>query len=146
MFLTRTRGACPHSCPISRLVQENSPWFAQTPTFADRCWKTLTVEALGWSEFGLCLLTMMATCFWIGKTNKSFVSDWHRLLYPFRLNGLALELFRGLEVRRIIWRCGGRSSSLRRRPLSQNLTRSDVCRTGLYLLCMCGLFIQNESV
>jgi len=30
-----------------------------------RCRQSLTVEALGWTEFGFCLLTMVATCLWV---------------------------------------------------------------------------------
>ena len=30
-----------------------------------RCRQSLTVEALGWTEFGLCVLTMVATCLWV---------------------------------------------------------------------------------
>lgn len=31
----------------------------------DSCRQSLTVEALGWTEFGLCVLTMLATCAWV---------------------------------------------------------------------------------
>ncbi|KZP31262.1 hypothetical protein FIBSPDRAFT_1037713 [Athelia psychrophila] len=36
-----------------------------------RCRQSLTVEALGWTEFALCLLTLTATCCWLhtGKRN-----------------------------------------------------------------------------
>jgi len=36
-----------------------------------RCRQSLTVEALGWTEFSLCLLTLLATCLWLrtGKRN-----------------------------------------------------------------------------
>lgn len=36
-----------------------------------RCRQSLTVEALGWTEFGLCLLTFLSTTLWIiaSKTN-----------------------------------------------------------------------------
>ncbi|PFH54500.1 hypothetical protein AMATHDRAFT_52114 [Amanita thiersii Skay4041] len=30
-----------------------------------RCRQSLTVEALGWTEFGLCLLTLIVTCAWM---------------------------------------------------------------------------------
>ncbi|KXN89998.1 hypothetical protein AN958_05003 [Leucoagaricus sp. SymC.cos] len=33
-----------------------------------RCRQSLTVEALGWTEFGLCTLTMLLTCLWV-KSN-----------------------------------------------------------------------------
>jgi len=47
MHNTRTGGSCPGRDPISR------------------CRQSLTVEALGWVEFGLCLITFLATCVWI---------------------------------------------------------------------------------
>lgn len=34
-----------------------------------RCRQSLTVEALGWAEFGLCTLTLALTCLWIKSTN-----------------------------------------------------------------------------
>ncbi|KAF6765933.1 hypothetical protein DFP72DRAFT_1725 [Ephemerocybe angulata] len=36
-----------------------------------RCRQTLTLEALGWAEFGVCLLTTFATCFWIVMTKRA---------------------------------------------------------------------------
>jgi len=30
-----------------------------------RCRQSLTVEALGWTEFALCILALMATCLWV---------------------------------------------------------------------------------
>jgi len=37
---------------------------ARVPTIS-RCRQSLTVEALGWTEFGLCALTMLVTCLWV---------------------------------------------------------------------------------
>jgi len=37
---------------------------AGVPTIS-RCRQSLTVEALGWTEFGLCVLTTLATCAWV---------------------------------------------------------------------------------
>lgn len=34
-----------------------------------RCRQSLTVEALGWTEFGLCTLTLILTCLWIKSNN-----------------------------------------------------------------------------
>jgi len=50
MHNTRTGGNCPRKSAITR------------------CRQSLTVEALGWAEFGLCTLTMIATCLWILST------------------------------------------------------------------------------
>ncbi|KAF8807431.1 hypothetical protein BYT27DRAFT_7165036 [Phlegmacium glaucopus] len=33
-----------------------------------RCRQSLTVETLGWTEFGLCVLTMVATCLWVNSS------------------------------------------------------------------------------
>lgn len=39
-----------------------------------RCRQSLTVEALGWTEFGLCVLTMAATCLWVQSNKRHHVS------------------------------------------------------------------------
>jgi len=58
---TRTGGNCANAHPITR------------------CRQSLTVEALGWAEFGLCLMTLLATLIWLhtGKRNyrSSFYGD-----------------------------------------------------------------------
>ncbi|KAH0590702.1 hypothetical protein H2248_000830 [Termitomyces sp. 'cryptogamus'] len=53
MHNTRSGGDCAGSATISR------------------CRQSLTVEALGWTEFSLCVLTMMATCLWLNGSRKS---------------------------------------------------------------------------
>ena len=40
-----------------------------------RCRQSLTVEALGWTEFCLCLLTLIATCLWLQTGKRNYVSD-----------------------------------------------------------------------
>ncbi|GLB36176.1 hypothetical protein LshimejAT787_0304640 [Lyophyllum shimeji] len=42
-----------------------------------RCRQSLTVEALGWTEFGLCVLTMVATCLWVSRDRHSFRSNYY---------------------------------------------------------------------
>lgn len=59
MHNTRTGGDCPHSLPISR------------------CRQSLTVEALGWSEFGLCLFTLVATCMWVQTSRRNYRSSFY---------------------------------------------------------------------
>ena len=54
MHNTRTGGNCAQQASISR------------------CRQSLTVETLGWTEFGLCVLTMVATCLWV------ISSEWRR--------------------------------------------------------------------
>jgi len=48
MLHTRTGGTCPGKAPISR------------------CRQSLTVMSVGWAEFGLCVCTLIATC-WLAK-------------------------------------------------------------------------------
>ncbi|KAF9015223.1 hypothetical protein BDQ17DRAFT_1386000 [Cyathus striatus] len=66
MHNTRTGGNCAGRATISR------------------CRQSLTVEALGWTEFGLCVLTMMATCLWVcthrRRTDGGSLSDLRRLV------------------------------------------------------------------
>jgi hypothetical protein len=38
-----------------------------------RCRQSLTVEALGWTEFGLSVLTLVATCLWVHGSRRNFV-------------------------------------------------------------------------
>ncbi|KDR85016.1 hypothetical protein GALMADRAFT_51847 [Galerina marginata CBS 339.88] len=54
MHNTRSGGDCARRATISR------------------CRQSLTVEALGWTEFGLCALTLIATCLWVHS------SSWRR--------------------------------------------------------------------
>jgi len=63
MHVTRTGGNC-----------------AGVPTIT-RCRQALTVEALGWTELGLSLMTLLATCFWVRKNRRrSYVNDSRRLV------------------------------------------------------------------
>ena len=51
-----------------------------------RCRQSLTVEALGWTEFGLCALTMLVTCLWVNsnrwrrRTELDLSNDSQRLV------------------------------------------------------------------
>lgn len=45
-----------------------------------RCRETLTVEAVGWVLFGLCVLTLFASCMWVRTGKRSYVSDSRRLV------------------------------------------------------------------
>jgi len=40
-------------------------------TVVSRCRQSLTVEAFGWTQFGLCLLALMTTCLWICSTDAA---------------------------------------------------------------------------
>lgn len=53
MHNTRTGGSCPGSPIISR------------------CRQSLTVEILGWSAFGLCILAIIATCSWLVASRQA---------------------------------------------------------------------------
>jgi hypothetical protein len=39
-----------------------------------RCRETLALEAIGWTEMGLCILTLLAACFWVRSSRRSYVS------------------------------------------------------------------------
>jgi len=45
-----------------------------------RCRQSLAVEALGWTEFSLCAITLAATCLWVGTGKRAYVSDSQRLV------------------------------------------------------------------
>ncbi|KAI0932223.1 hypothetical protein AcV5_004494 [Taiwanofungus camphoratus] len=58
MHSSRTSGSCPERASLSR------------------CRQTVTVEALGWTEFGLCCLTLGATLLWLRTgIRKSYIRD-----------------------------------------------------------------------
>lgn len=59
MHNTRTGGNCAGTATISR------------------CRQSLTVEALGWTEFGLSVLTLVATCLWIQTSKRNYRSSFH---------------------------------------------------------------------
>jgi hypothetical protein len=46
-----------------------------------RCRETQTVEALAWTEFALCILTLFAACFWVRRSNRSYVRLFNSLYY-----------------------------------------------------------------
>ncbi|KAF8078596.1 hypothetical protein FPV67DRAFT_64802 [Lyophyllum atratum] len=54
MHNTRSGGSCAGRATISR------------------CRQSLTVEALGWTEFGLCVLAMVATCLWMRRNRRNY--------------------------------------------------------------------------
>ncbi|EJD03947.1 uncharacterized protein FOMMEDRAFT_133307 [Fomitiporia mediterranea MF3/22] len=46
-----------------------------------RCRQSLTVEALGWTELGLTIVTLLATCCWVrANRRRSYVNDSRRLV------------------------------------------------------------------
>ncbi|KAJ7863132.1 hypothetical protein B0H14DRAFT_2739398 [Mycena olivaceomarginata] len=38
------------------------------------CRETLALEAIAWTEMGLCILTLLAACFWVRSSRRSYVS------------------------------------------------------------------------
>jgi len=44
---------------------------AGTPAISP-CRETLTLEALGWTEMGLCILTLLAACFWVRSSRRDY--------------------------------------------------------------------------
>jgi len=76
MYVTRIGGNCPRSHPISRFVANCRfvyNLFGKL-SLTCRCRQSLTVEALGWGEFGLCILALITTCVWVRGTKRSYVS------------------------------------------------------------------------
>lgn len=55
----RINSSCPEHAPLTR------------------CRQTMTVEALGWTEFGLCCLTLVATVLWLkrGWGKRFYIKD-----------------------------------------------------------------------
>jgi len=37
------------------------------------CRETQTVEALAWTDMALCILTLLAACFWVHSSRRSYV-------------------------------------------------------------------------
>ncbi|KAJ3879944.1 hypothetical protein F5051DRAFT_324899 [Lentinula edodes] len=76
MHNTRTGTDCPDVPPISR----------HDLTDSSRCRQSLTVEALGWTEFGLCTVNILATCAWVytssttSRSRVSLVGDSRRMV------------------------------------------------------------------
>lgn len=42
-----------------------------------RCRQTQTVEALAWTEMGLCILTLFAACFWMRRSKRSYRNPYY---------------------------------------------------------------------
>lgn len=42
-----------------------------------RCRETQTVEALAWTEMGLCILTLFAACFWVNRSKRSYRGSYY---------------------------------------------------------------------
>ncbi|KAI0963550.1 hypothetical protein AcW1_000595 [Taiwanofungus camphoratus] len=80
MHSSRTSGSCPERASLSRFVPDRLPFhtlyeLSASPS-SSRCRQTVTVEALGWTEFGLCCLTLGATLLWLRTgIRKSYIRD-----------------------------------------------------------------------
>lgn len=81
MHSTRVSSNCPESASITRFVPDRlalrSKMGLSVPPPALRCRQTVTVEALGWTEFGLCCITLGATLFWLrqGLRKSGYARD-----------------------------------------------------------------------
>lgn len=69
MHNARTGGNCAGRAPLSRWVQFAAVFLPEvhelTKDNGISCRQTLTVEALGWTEFSLCCVTLAATLLWM---------------------------------------------------------------------------------
>ncbi|KAJ7675843.1 hypothetical protein DFH06DRAFT_1170729 [Mycena polygramma] len=41
------------------------------------CRETLALEAMGWTEMGLCILTLLAACFWVRTSRRSYRGSYY---------------------------------------------------------------------
>lgn len=81
MHGTRAGGDCNWISASSGFVNTSSPCpQPQDLSSVSSCRETLTVEAVGWVEFGLCALTLLATCMWLRTSKRSYVSESRRLV------------------------------------------------------------------
>ncbi|KAF9459920.1 hypothetical protein BDZ94DRAFT_1170740 [Collybia nuda] len=80
MHNTRSGGNCAGRATISRSVEITSQATPESKYYMSRCRQSLTVEALGWTEFGLCVLTMVATCLWVRTSGRRCVGDSRRFV------------------------------------------------------------------
>ncbi|KAG1757542.1 hypothetical protein EDB19DRAFT_1891283 [Suillus lakei] len=74
MHNTRTGGDCNWIPSSSASVNAVSPCDQSQELSVSRCRETLTVEAVGWVLFGLCVLTLFATCLWVRTSKRGYVS------------------------------------------------------------------------
>ncbi|KAI9063049.1 hypothetical protein FKP32DRAFT_780829 [Trametes sanguinea] len=68
MHNTRSGGNCAGRPPLSRWVPDRVPFrppYELSVLSSSRCRQSLTVEALGWTEFSLCCATLAATLLWM---------------------------------------------------------------------------------
>ena len=81
MHGTRAGGDCNWMSDSSGFVNPSSPCSQpQDLSSLASCRETLTVEAVGWVEFGLCTLTLLATCMWLRTSKRNYVSESRRLV------------------------------------------------------------------
>ncbi|CAL1695885.1 unnamed protein product [Somion occarium] len=75
---SRSGGSCLGGTSTLRLVPYRTPSHPSHELRAlagSRCRQTLTVEALGWTEFGLCCATLVVTVLWMKSGKKLYIRD-----------------------------------------------------------------------
>ncbi|KAL4069594.1 hypothetical protein V8B97DRAFT_592623 [Scleroderma yunnanense] len=78
MHGARAGGDCNSISATSGFVIGDSPcYLPQDLSSVSRCKEALTVEAIGWVEFGLCILTLFATCMWLRTSKRSYQSSFY---------------------------------------------------------------------
>lgn len=81
MHTTRIEGDCNWilANPRTTILDGSVDCEEELGLSVSRCREVLTVEGIGWTEFGLCILTVIATCLWMWKSNRhsngTYVSD-----------------------------------------------------------------------
>ncbi|KAG2149976.1 hypothetical protein BD769DRAFT_1344835 [Suillus cothurnatus] len=74
MHNTRSGGDCNWIANGSASANTVLPCDASQELSVSSCRETLTVEAVGWVLFGLCVLTLFATCMWVRTSKRGYVS------------------------------------------------------------------------
>jgi len=78
MHGARQGGNCNWISGSSGFVTASSPCSQpQDLSSIASCRESLTVEAVGWVEFGLCALTLLATCMWLRASKRSYHSSFY---------------------------------------------------------------------
>ncbi|TCD71511.1 hypothetical protein EIP91_008892 [Steccherinum ochraceum] len=78
MHHTRSGGYCPGRAPLSRLVPNGLSFTRpvhELRSVGGRCRQSITVEALGWTEFALCCSTLVVTVAWMKGGKRMFSRD-----------------------------------------------------------------------